>query len=119
MASQPTDGSDFARLYQRIDGVDGGLDDELSPERRREILAARARALAPARIDEQHETAEVLAFRVGGERYAVGIREVDEVLDIRGLYPLLGAPRHVLGAIFARAQVVPVLDLRQLLGLQG
>jgi len=67
------------------------------------------------RLDE----AERALTRVGGERYAVPIAEVDEVLEIKGLFPLLGAPRQLLGAIVARSRLIPVLDLRQLLGLEG
>jgi purine-binding chemotaxis protein CheW len=84
------------------------------------VLAARTKALAGERSHEQGgRTAQVLAFRVGGERYAVKIERIDEVLEIKGLSPLLGAPRQLLGAMVARSRVIPVLDLRQLLGLEG
>jgi purine-binding chemotaxis protein CheW len=91
----------------------------LSPEKRREVLLARAKALATSRHEERPESLTVLSFQVGGERYAVPIERVDHVLESRGLCPLPGAPRHVLGALLSRARVVPVLDLRQLLGLEG
>lgn len=91
----------------------------LSPERRREVLEARARALAESRQTERPRILTVLAFQVGGERYAVPIERVDHVLEARGLCPLPGAPRHVLGVLVSRSRVVPVLDLRQLLGLEG
>jgi purine-binding chemotaxis protein CheW len=91
----------------------------LGPQRRREVLEARARALAEARHEERPELLTVMAFQVGGERYAVPIERVDHVLEARGLCPLPGAPRHVLGALASRSRVVPVLDLRQLLGLEG
>lgn len=91
----------------------------LSAEQRREVLQARARDLAASRHQERPEVLTVLAFQVGGERYAVPIERVDHVLESRGLCPLPGAPRHVLGALLSRARVVPVLDLRQLLGLEG
>lgn len=91
----------------------------VSAEKRREVLEARARALAESREEEQTEILTVLAFQVGGERYAVPIERVEHVLEARGLCPLPGAPRHVLGALVSRARVVPVLDLRQLLGLEG
>jgi purine-binding chemotaxis protein CheW len=91
----------------------------LSAEQRREVLEARARALAESRVHEQPEMVTVLAFQVGGERYAVPIERVDHVLESRGLCPLPGAPRYVLGALGSRSRVVPVLDLRQMLGLEG
>lgn len=90
-----------------------------STEKRREVLGARARALAESRHEVHHESLSVLAFQVGGERYAVRIEHVDHVLEARGICSLPGAPPHVLGALASRSRVVPVLDLRQLLGLEG
>lgn len=101
---------------------DLGLDDDGSDaEARRagEILARRARAVAAPRAPETPEGTEVLAFEVAGERYAFELAEVIEVLDARSLAPLPGAPPWLLGAVAARTGVVPVLDLRQRLGLEG
>ena len=61
----------------------------------------------------------VLAFKVGGERYAVQVGAVFQVVDATGLTPLPATPPWVLGAVLARTRVVPVLDLRALLGLEG
>jgi purine-binding chemotaxis protein CheW len=123
MADAPEDRprSSFEKLYQRLEEAERALtrDGAASPEERARILAERAKALAGARAQTAAPAFEVLAFRVGGERYAVPIEEVDEVLEIRGLCGLLGAPRHVLGAVVARSRVLPVLDLRGLLGLEG
>ncbi len=44
---------------------------------------------------------------------------VFQVVDASGLTPLPATPPWVLGAILARTRVVPVLDLRALLGLEG
>lgn len=94
---------------------DGGAE----ARRAREILGRRARAVAAMRSPEAPEGIEVLAFEAGGERYALQLSEVVQVLDARALAPLPGAPRWLLGAIVARTGVVPVLDLRQRLGLEG
>ena len=59
------------------------------------------------------------AFKLGGERYAVEVGAVFQVVDATGLNPLPAAPTWVLGAILARTRVVPVLDLRALLGLEN
>ncbi|MBI5548438.1 MAG: chemotaxis protein CheW [Deltaproteobacteria bacterium] len=113
----------FEELYRRLEEAERALarGAQISPEERQKILAERARSLASSREEERvaRERLEVVAFRVGGERYAVPIGAVDEILDIKGLCPLLGAPHHVLGALVARSRIVPVLDLRQLLGLEG
>ncbi len=92
---------------------------DASPEERGRILRERARALAEARVEPGREGIPVLAFSVGGERYAVDLTEVSQVLDGKGLWPLPGAPRWLLGAMLARSRVIPVLDLRRLLGLEG
>jgi purine-binding chemotaxis protein CheW len=108
-------------LRRAIDALERGLADHvaLSPERRREVLAGRASAIAGARAEAEDDAVLALAFRVGGERYAIPLQELATVLDARALHPLAGAPRWLLGAVSARARLVPVLDLRQLLRLEG
>jgi purine-binding chemotaxis protein CheW len=61
----------------------------------------------------------VLAFTVAGERYALDIDAVAQVLEAKGLWPLPASPPWLLGAMVARTRVIPVVDLRQLLGLEG
>ena len=115
--------SGFDELYRRLEQAERTLarGAQLTVDERAKVLGERATALASARDVErdEREILEVVAFRVGGERYGVPIEKVDEILEIRGLCPLMGAPRHVLGALVARSRVVPVLDLRQMLGLEG
>ncbi|MGI5862922.1 MAG: chemotaxis protein CheW [Myxococcales bacterium] len=121
MAEQAGSKLDFQELYRRLDDAEKALTrgGGESAEERQRVLSARAKALSGSRSDEvRHAMAPVLAFRVGGERYAVPIDEVDEVLEVKGLAPLFGAPRQLLGAIVARSRIIPVLDLRQLLGLE-
>ena len=91
----------FAELYRRLDEARAVLErgQSVSEAHRKEVLAARARALAGSREEVRQELLSVLAFQVGGERYAVPLTAVDHVLEARGLCPLPGAPRHVLGAL--------------------
>lgn len=91
----------------------------LDPARRREILEARARQLAAVRAAPGEEGEPVLVFRVGGERYAVPTGAVVQVVEAKGLAPLPASPPWLLGALVARTRIVPVLDLRNLLGLEG
>lgn len=83
------------------------------------ILRERARELARARDEERADVHVILPFEVAGDRYAVEVVRVHQVLDSRRVHPLLGAPRAVIGAVVARTRPVPVLDLRHLLGLEG
>jgi purine-binding chemotaxis protein CheW len=108
---------DFAALQRRLDDAERALAGDSSPEARRRILEARARSVAETRETARVESEQVLVFKVGGERYAVNVHEVFQVLEARGLAPLPGSPPWLLGAVVARTRVVPVLDLRLLLGL--
>jgi len=111
---------DFGALHRRLDEAEARLAGDAGGEvRRREVLAERARTIAGSRETARAESEPVLAFTVGGERYAVAVEAVSQVLEARGLQPLLAAPPWLLGAMVARTRVVPVLDLRQLLGLSG
>lgn len=120
MADPTSGGVDFGALHRRLDEAEARLAGDAGNEaRRREVLAERGRAIAASREAARPESEPVLAFTVGGERYAVSVEAVSQVLEARGLHPLLAAPPWLLGAIVARTRVVPVLDLRQLLGLSG
>jgi purine-binding chemotaxis protein CheW len=119
--ADPTPGAiDFGALHRRLDEAEarlaGGAGGE---ERRREVLEERGRAIAGSREVVRAESEPVLVFTVGGERYALAVEAVSQVLEARGLQPLLAAPPWLLGAMVARTRVVPVLDLRQVLGLPG
>jgi purine-binding chemotaxis protein CheW len=100
----------------RTEGVASGRS---TPQGRARILEERARLVARVRQEAREGGLPVLAFRVAGERYAVEVSSVFQVVDASGLTPLPATPPWVLGAILARTRVVPVLDLRALLGLEG
>lgn len=111
---------DFEALKRRLDEAEATLSGaEGNAARRREILQQRARLVAGSREESRAETVPVLAFQVGGERYALPIEAVGGVLEAKGLSPLPASPPWLLGAMVARTRIVPVLDLRQLLGLSG
>jgi purine-binding chemotaxis protein CheW len=110
---------DFAGLQRRLDDAERALSGESGPEARRRVLEARAQSVAVVREAARVESEPVLVFKVGGERYGVNVNEVFQVLEARGLAPLPGSPPWLLGALVARTRVVPVLDLRLLLGLEG
>lgn len=113
--------NDFAALYRRLDEAERALtrETEVSAERRRELLAARARALATARQAPATGGEDMVVFAVSGERFALPTSLVAQVLDLRELSPLPGAPQELAGMIAARSRVVPVVDPRPLLGLSN
>ena len=119
MPSSPAGPVDFEALHRRLDEAEARLAGTESPAARQAILAQRGRAIAEAPEPARAEHLPVVAFSVGGARYAVEVEAVTQVLDARGLQPLLASPPWLLGAMASRTRVVPVLDLRQLLGLPG
>lgn len=110
---------DFERLYARLSAAEQALADaaEAGEARRESILRARGEALAVARAEAEHISLTVMAFRLGGARYGVPFTQLDQIVECQNLCPLHGAPRAVLGALAVRAGIVPVLDLRVVLGL--
>lgn len=112
---------DFERLYQRLAAAEQALanSDEADQQRREEILRRRGEALAKARTEEEHVSLTVMSFRLGGGHYGVPFESLEQIVECQHLCPLNGAPRAVLGALAVRAGIVPVLDLRAVLGLSG
>ena len=61
----------------------------------------------------------LVTFRLGDQLYGVDIMQVHRVLAASAPIPAPGAPPHVLGMIDLHGQLVALLDLRCLLGLEG
>jgi purine-binding chemotaxis protein CheW len=71
-------------------------------------------ALATVAVEESRQ---YLTMGVNREIFAVDVRMVNEILDMRPLAHLPNAPGFVVGMIDVRGRSVPVLDLRAKLGL--
>lgn len=112
---------DFERLYERLAAAEQALADtiEASDARREAVLLARGEALAKARSEAEQISLTVMSFTLGGGRYGVPFANLDQIVECAQLCPLQGAPRAVLGAQAVRSGIVPVLDLRVVLGLTG
>lgn len=66
---------------------------------------------------EDHPTLDVLLFRLEREIYAIPSSNVREVVRFRSYTPVPGAPSTLPGILSQRGQIVPVVELRPLLGL--
>jgi len=90
-----------------------------SPEERRSILKARARALAhePQRVAAAQESLEIIEFRLATETYGIEAAFVRDVLPLKDFTPLPGAPSFVLGVINARGEIISVVDLKKFFNL--
>src|ERR1700747_323109 len=63
------------------------------------------------------ENAQYVTLGVAEERFAVPGERVREILQVQPVARLPNAPHYFLGMIDVRGQGVPVVDLRQKLGL--
>jgi hypothetical protein len=61
---------------------------------------------------------EYLSCRLGREEYAIDILRVQEIRSYEAPTRIAGAPAHVPGATNLRGVIVPVIDLRLLLGCE-
>lgn len=59
-----------------------------------------------------------VTFMLRSETYGINVMQVREVLRYTEIAPVPGAPSHVLGIINLRGNVVTVLDMRTLFGLE-
>lgn len=66
---------------------------------------------------EQAPPLPLLVFSVAGQRYALHVSVVQQVLPMVTVSPLPKAPEVALGVFNLRGEVVPVLDLRRRLSL--
>ena len=91
----------------------------IEPGRQREILQARAKALATEISAKQNREPilEVIEFGLADERYAFEARFVREVSPLETLTPVPCTPRFARGLVNVRGQILTVLDLKEFFGL--
>jgi purine-binding chemotaxis protein CheW len=62
---------------------------------------------------------QMIDFSIGARQYGVDIRRVREVIRVGDITPLPHAPGFVKGVVNLRGDVIPVIDLRQKLGIEA
>ncbi len=60
---------------------------------------------------------QAVVFRLGRQRFGIGITSVREVLDLPPVTPLFRVPACLLGVVNLRGDLVAILDLAALLGM--
>ena len=77
---------------------------------------------AAARLDRagQEEVAatRLIVFRLGADRFAVPVDDIAVILEVPAISPVPGTPAWVLGVANHRGDLLPVVDLAALLGLE-
>jgi purine-binding chemotaxis protein CheW len=59
---------------------------------------------------------QMVTFRLGVEEFAFRIGQVREILRVEPPKEVPGTPAHVLGVLTVRGRILPIIDLRRLLG---
>lgn len=67
--------------------------------------------------DGTADNTQYVTLGAANERFAVPVERVREILQVQPIARMPNAPPHFLGMIDVRGQGVPVVDLRQKLGL--
>lgn len=73
--------------------------------------------VAPEALADEIAIDQMVAFHLGGQRYALPIDSVQEIQQIVALSEAHGGSDAVIGMINLRGSVIPAIDMRTLLGL--
>lgn len=70
--------------------------------------------------EEEHLARELqmVSFQLGTEEYAIDINKVDEIIRIPEITSIPNVPGHIKGVICLRGNVLPVIGLRYLFGME-
>ncbi len=60
---------------------------------------------------------ELLVFDIGKELWAVDIRHVNEVVKVRSITRVPGAPPYIIGVFNLRGQIVTLVSLPRIIGI--
>jgi purine-binding chemotaxis protein CheW len=112
---------DWGKIHLRLEAVNTAIERgwSPSPEERKKILKARARALAlePHKEATREERKEILEFLLANETYGIESCYVREVYPLRELTPVPCTPPFVLGIINVRGRILPVIDIKKFFDL--
>ncbi len=113
---------DWQAIKARLQSVSRALDDseQLTAEQAGATMAARARRLAEVpetKLDDK-QILEVVQFSISGERCAIETRFVNEVIREESVTPIPAVGNGFAGVTKLRGQIVLVIHLEPLLGLE-
>lgn len=59
-----------------------------------------------------------VTFRLGAESFGIGLQQVEEIVELPAVTKVPDAPDYVLGVICLRDQVMPLIDLSEILSIE-
>lgn len=97
---------------EEVRGASGDVRPTILTERA-QLLAKPSESGGGTEVDRQ-----VITFELSGEHYAVEIRYVRKIVPFTKLAHVPGAPSFLLGVVNLHGEMLPVFDLREVLGIQ-
>jgi len=121
--AQETKSIEWEEIYHRLEAIQQTIERGAtpSPDKKKAVLKARARALAQNSNEQSAlaETVEVLEFQLGSESYGIETRFVRELYRAKKFAFLPGVPSFVLGITSVRGEILSVIDLKKFFALPG
>ena len=68
--------------------------------------------------EEEEDGRPFVTFRLGSESFGIALHEVEEIVELPPVTKVPDAPDYVLGVICLRDQVMPLVDLSEILSIQ-
>jgi purine-binding chemotaxis protein CheW len=113
---------DWEHIYGRLDTIERVLEatTQMSTEREAEILAERALLLARESKTALDLTFSdrllVIAFQVGDHRFAVEVKDIQEIVSLSQIVRVPCVPDFIAGITNVRGNIVTLVDVRRLFG---
>lgn len=85
------------------------------PDSRKQISSNRKEEITTDHSASEEE--QLVSFRVGDDEYAFDIAKVSEILKVNRISAVPNVPEYVLGLFTIRNNLMPILDMRGLLGM--
>lgn len=104
------------RMATAIEQTEALLDPLQSDAHPTSQSGATTPAAFPAAAGDPESSTGFVSFPLSDRRYAVDIRYIREIVTKANVSPLPGMPAHVVGVHDLRGQLLPIFDLRDLLG---
>jgi purine-binding chemotaxis protein CheW len=83
------------------------------------LSGASAAAKATSSTRQAVAEEQVVGFRLGGEEFAVGIADVQEIIRVPEINQVPSAPSYVEGLIALRNRLLPIVNLRKRFGMDA
>ncbi|KAF0249130.1 MAG: CheW-like protein [bacterium] len=107
-------------LHKKMSELSIALSHKLDENKLSAILNERAELLANL-VDTEQETEnnalDVLVFEFGEEQYAIDAVYISEVIPLKLLTRVPGAPDFILGVVSRRGEIISVIDFGRFAGL--